>query len=70
VGSTLILEQGGWVGGGVGMMRVSAVGTALGVSGGFETAQELRKIRPIDRKYMNDFCINSLCWQFFYWMAA
>ena len=41
-------------------MMVAAVGTALGVLGAIEGAQELRKNRALNKKYKNDFCIVSL----------
>jgi hypothetical protein len=52
-----MLVQAGWVGGGVGIMMVGTVGTALGVLGGIAGAQELRKNKVMDKRYTNDFCI-------------
>jgi hypothetical protein len=56
--------QGGWVGGGVGMMMVGAVGTAPGVAGEVERVQELRNKKAKHKGYKFFFGINSLWWWF------
>jgi hypothetical protein len=55
-----MLAQAGWVGGGVGMMMVAAVGAALGVSGEVNGAQESRKNKAMDKKDKIVFRIDSL----------
>lgn len=58
VGSRVMLLQAGWVGWGVGMMMVVAVGTALGMLGNVAGAQEQRRNKGMMKKYKNDFCID------------